>query len=79
MAADYIGAVSLMTALSIRQQLLKLRLKQRLIGAILGPITGVLIWWLPLGLVPRAQATLAIVAFMLGYWLMEPLSMVSPP
>jgi di/tricarboxylate transporter len=73
MTAEHIGAVPLMTALSMRQKLLKLLLKQRLIGAILGPITGVLIWWLPLGLVPRAQATCAIVAFMLVYWMTEPI------
>ena len=73
MTAENIGAVPLMTAPSIRRRLLTLLLQRSLIGAVLGPITGVLIWWLPLGLVPRAQATFAIVAFMLVYWLTEPL------
>jgi di/tricarboxylate transporter len=73
MTAENIGAVPPVTALSIRRRLLTLLLKRSLIGAILGPITGLLIWWLPLDLVPRAQATFAIVAFMLVYWLTEPI------
>jgi sodium-dependent dicarboxylate transporter 2/3/5 len=72
MTAEDIGAVPLLTAPSMRRRLLALLLKRRLIGAILGPITGVLVWCLPLGLEPRAHATFAIVAFMLVYWLTEP-------
>jgi solute carrier family 13 (sodium-dependent dicarboxylate transporter), member 2/3/5 len=44
-----------------------------LIGAVLGPIVGLLVWWLPLGLDPPAQHALAIVAFMLVYWIAEPI------
>jgi di/tricarboxylate transporter len=73
MTADHSGAVPLMTARSIRRRLLTLRLKRSLIGAILGPSMGVLMWWLPRDLVPRAQAPLAIVAFMLVSWLTEPI------
>jgi hypothetical protein len=73
MTAEPIGAVPVMTARSICRRLLTLRLKRSLIGAILGPRMGVLMWWLPLGLVPRVHATLAIVAFMLVYWLTEPI------
>jgi solute carrier family 13 (sodium-dependent dicarboxylate transporter), member 2/3/5 len=73
MTAENIGAVPLMTTPSIRRRLLTLLLQRSLIGAILGPITGILIWWLPLGLAPLAQATFAIVAFMLVYWLTEPI------
>jgi anion transporter len=39
----------------------------------LGPAIGVLIWCLPLGLDPRAHKALAIVGFMLVYWLTETL------
>jgi solute carrier family 13 (sodium-dependent dicarboxylate transporter), member 2/3/5 len=45
-----------------------------LIGAVLGPIVGLLLWWLPLGLDPPAQRALAIVAFMLVYWIAEPIA-----
>jgi sodium-dependent dicarboxylate transporter 2/3/5 len=47
--------------------------RRMLIGAVLGPIVGLLLWWLPLGLDPPAQRALAIVAFMLVYWIAEPI------
>jgi sodium-dependent dicarboxylate transporter 2/3/5 len=62
-------ATLVMKARNVRECLTQ----QILLGALLGPIAGLVIWWLPLGLDPRAQATVAIVAFLLVYWLMEPI------
>jgi anion transporter len=47
--------------------------EQTLLGAVLGPLVGLLIWCLPLGLEPAMHKALAIVAFMLVYWIMEPI------
>jgi anion transporter len=58
-----------MTARDVRAHLLQ----RTLLGAIIGPLAGLMIWGLPLGLEPRAQTTLAIVAFMVVYWLTEPI------
>jgi anion transporter len=38
---------------------------------ILGPALGLLIWYLPLGLDPVAHRAVAIVGFMLAYWMTE--------
>jgi hypothetical protein len=38
----------------------------------LGPIIGLMIWLLPLGLDPTAQKAFAIVTFMVIYWIAEP-------
>jgi solute carrier family 13 (sodium-dependent dicarboxylate transporter), member 2/3/5 len=63
-----------MTALGITARAVCACLTQRtLLGALLGPLAGLVIWWLPLGLEPQAHATLAIVAFMLVYWIVEPI------
>ena len=62
-------ATLVMTARDVRAYLTQ----RTLLGVILGPLAGLVIWWLPLGLEPRAQATVAVVAFMLVYWLMEPI------
>jgi anion transporter len=43
------------------------------LSAALGPIAGILIWLTPLGLDPIAQKALAIVAFMIVYWITEPI------
>jgi anion transporter len=42
-------------------------------GAILGPLLGLLIWLLPLGLEPAAHKACAIVAFMVIYWVTVPI------
>jgi sodium-dependent dicarboxylate transporter 2/3/5 len=42
------------------------------IGAVLGPLVGGAIWWLPLGLEPAAHRALAIAAFMVVYWITDP-------
>jgi anion transporter len=44
-----------------------------LVGAALGPLLAVAIWFSPLGLVPLQQHALAIVAFMVVYWITEPI------
>lgn len=41
-------------------------------SASLGPMVGLLVWFLPLGLEPAGQQALAVVAFMIIYWMMEP-------
>jgi solute carrier family 13 (sodium-dependent dicarboxylate transporter), member 2/3/5 len=43
-----------------------------LLGLLLGPMVGLMIWWLPLGVTPAAHKALAIAGFMLAYWIMEP-------
>ena len=44
-----------------------------LVGALLGPLLAVAIWFAPLGLDPKIQHTLAIVALMVVYWAFEPI------
>jgi len=41
-------------------------------GLLLGPAAACFIWMLPLGLAPEQEKALAIVAFMIVYWLTEP-------
>jgi sodium-dependent dicarboxylate transporter 2/3/5 len=48
-------------------------LQRRLVGAAFGPLVGGAIWWLPLGLDPVAHRALAIAAFMVVYWITEPI------
>src|SRR5499426_1529760 len=40
---------------------------------LLGPAVGCVIWLLPLGLEPVQQKTMAIVSFMIIYWIAEPI------
>ena len=47
----------------------------QLLGLLLGPIAGLVLWWLPLGLEPVAQRAIAIVGFMLVYWMTEPIDL----
>jgi len=42
------------------------------IGAILGPVLGLLFWFAPLGIAPVAQHALAVVLFMAVLWITEP-------
>lgn len=44
-----------------------------LAGTILGPLVGLVIWFAPLSLAPAARHALAIVAFMVVYWIAEPI------
>ncbi|HEV2688512.1 MAG TPA: SLC13 family permease [Bryobacteraceae bacterium] len=44
-----------------------------LIGLISGPVLGVLLWFAPLALDPKAKHALAIVVFMIVYWIFEPI------
>ena len=44
-----------------------------LVGAVLGPLLAVALWFSPLGLEPLPQHALAIVAFMVVYWIAEPI------
>jgi len=43
------------------------------LGLLLGPIVALIIWFLPTGLEPAQQKTFAIIAFMIIYWLAEPI------
>ena len=47
--------------------------KRMLIGAVLGPLVGLALWFAPLNIEPHARHTLAIVAFMIIYWVTEPI------
>ena len=42
-------------------------------GLLLGPLAGIVVWLWPLGLDPAAQKALAIVTFMILYWIAEPI------
>lgn len=44
-----------------------------LVGLISGPILGVLLWFAPLALSNTVKHTLAIVCFMIVYWIFEPI------
>ena len=44
-----------------------------LVGSALGPLAAVAIWFAPLSLEPPAQQALAVVAFMIVYWIAEPI------
>ena len=44
-----------------------------LLALLLGPIAGLVIWWLPLGLEPVAHRAIAIVGLLLVYWMTEAL------
>lgn len=44
-----------------------------LVGAALGPLLALVIWFAPLSLEPPAQHSLAVVAFMIVYWIAEPI------
>ena len=43
------------------------------IGLLLGPLTAAFIWLIPIGLEPIQQKALAITAFMIVYWIAEPI------
>src|SRR5215831_9582342 len=43
------------------------------LGVVLGPTVGLLVWGLHLGLAPTAHKALAVTAFMVVYWITEPL------
>src|SRR2546422_7636529 len=49
---------------------LSLRMK---VGSVLGPLVGLTVWFIPSHIEPIAQHTLAIVAFMIVYWITEPI------
>ena len=40
---------------------------------LLGPLAAALVWFLPLSIDPTVQKTLAIVAFMITFWILEPI------
>jgi anion transporter len=43
------------------------------VGSALGPLVGLVLWLSPLPVAPEAHLTLAIVAFMIVYWITEPM------
>src|SRR5262245_66663073 len=43
------------------------------VGSVLGPLVGLALWFAPMQVQPLAQHTLAIVAFMIVYWITEPI------
>ena len=42
-------------------------------GLLIGPLAAIVVWFWPLGLDPSAQKALAIVTFMIVYWIAEPI------
>jgi solute carrier family 13 (sodium-dependent dicarboxylate transporter), member 2/3/5 len=59
------------SAQAIRQKVAALLPTPAVFGAALGPLVGLVIWGLPLGLDPVAQRAVAIVGLMLVYWMTE--------
>lgn len=47
--------------------------RRMLIGAVLGPLLGIIVWFAPLPADPAARHSLAIVVFMIVYWIAEPM------
>src|SRR3989454_7552049 len=45
-----------------------------MVGSVLGPLAGLALWFAPIQLEPVAHQTLAIVAFMIVYWITEPIA-----
>jgi anion transporter len=43
------------------------------VGSALGPLVGLAVWFVPTQIAPVAQHTLAIVAFLIVYWITEPI------
>jgi anion transporter len=43
------------------------------VGSLLGPLIGLAVWFVPTHMEPVAQHTLGIVAFMIVYWITEPI------
>jgi di/tricarboxylate transporter len=67
------ATIPMASAPSVRQDVSVGRLTRPLLGALLGPIAGLSIWWLPLAVTPAAHLALAIVALMVVYWITEPI------
>jgi len=44
-----------------------------MVGSVLGPLVGLALWFAPIQVEPVAHHTLAIVAFMIVYWITEPI------
>src|SRR5260370_19196983 len=44
-----------------------------MVGSVLGPLVGLALWYAPMQVEPLAHHTLAIVAFMIVYWITEPI------
>jgi len=44
-----------------------------MVGSVLGPLVGLALWFAPMQVEPMAHHTLAIVAFMIVYWITEPI------
>src|SRR5437870_9836049 len=44
-----------------------------MVGSVLGPLAGLALWFTPIQIEPAAHQTLAIVAFMIVYWITEPI------
>ena len=42
-------------------------------GLLIGPLAGIVVWLWPLGLDPPGQKALAIITFMIVYWIAEPI------
>lgn len=46
---------------------------RKIVGLVLGPIVGLLLWYAPLSGDPKINHALAIIGFMLVYWILEPI------
>ena len=73
MAAGQIVHISLEPRISIRPVLQSLLTHKAFIDVALGPLAGLLVWSLPLGLEPAAHKACAIVTFMVIYWITVPI------
>lgn len=61
------------TSVLLGQLCARMLSSETLIVALFGPVVGLLIWLLPLAINPTAHLALAIVGFMIVYWVSEPI------
>jgi sodium-dependent dicarboxylate transporter 2/3/5 len=73
MATGNVSGTSMTRVVAVSHKLSHLLPADVPIGLVLGPLVGLLIWWLPLEIEPAAHKAFAIVGFMLVYWITEAL------
>ena len=71
MAMGHVARIPATTTVSFSHRLRSILPTETSLKVILGPLIGLVIWWLPLGLEPVAHRAIAIVSLMLVYWMTE--------
>lgn len=62
------------TAIAVPQTQIRFNtLETQMFCALIGPLAGIVVWLWPLGIDPSGQKALAIITFMIVYWIAEPI------